>query len=139
MKSTVPLQTELGQQYESGSEVQLSGGKVVPSKDVVSDNIKAQGKALMSVGQIINKLEDGVFHSNLFFNYNDSEKIVDARTSDAVALAIRFDAPMGQSSTGNNGSIHHNVIWNASGGIMAKGDYHDISNNTVFDVSAFAL
>ena len=23
---------------------------------------------------IINKLEDGVFHSNLFFNYNDSEK-----------------------------------------------------------------
>jgi len=43
---------------------------------------------------IINKLEDGVFHSNLFFNYNDSEKIVDARTSDAVALAIRFDAPI---------------------------------------------
>ena len=43
---------------------------------------------------LINKLEDGVFHSNLFFNYNNSEKIIDARTSDAVALAIRFDAPI---------------------------------------------
>ena len=51
---------------------------------------------------------------------------------DISKYGIRFDAPINQISTGNNGSIHHNVIWNASGGIMAKGDYHDISNNTVF-------
>ena len=49
MKSTVPLQTELGQQYESGSEVQLSGGRVVPSKDVVSDDITDSQKKLGNI------------------------------------------------------------------------------------------
>ena len=29
--------------------------------------------------------------------------------------------------------MHHNVIWNAAGGLMVKGDYHDIHNNTVFN------
>ena len=38
---------------------------------------------------------------------------------------------MNQISTGNNGSIHHNVIWNAIGGIMARRTIN-ISNNTVF-------
>ena len=29
--------------------------------------------------------------------------------------------------------MHHNVIWNAAGGLMVKGDYHNIHNNTVFN------
>ena len=52
---------------------------------------------------------------------------------DVIKYGIRFDAPIGQVGTGQNGTMHHNVIWNAVGGLMVKGDYHDIHNNTVFN------
>ncbi|MBQ70251.1 MAG: hypothetical protein CMA65_02015, partial [Euryarchaeota archaeon] len=55
---------------------------------------------------------------------------------DVIKYGIRFDAPIGQVGTGSNGTMHHNVIWNAAGGLMVKGDYHNIHNNTVFDSSA---
>ena len=55
---------------------------------------------------------------------------------DIIKYGIRFDAPIGQVGTGQNGTMHHNVIWNAAGGLMVKGDYHNIHNNTVFDSSA---
>ena len=42
----------------------------------------------------INKLEEGIFYSELlFFNGDDLVKI-DSRTSDAVALALRFKCPI---------------------------------------------
>ena len=43
---------------------------------------------------IIHKLVDGVFYASLICERNEIEEIIDARTSDAVALAIRFDAPI---------------------------------------------
>lgn len=43
---------------------------------------------------IIHKLIDGVFFSSLVLNRNGEEVVLDARTSDAVALAIRFFAPI---------------------------------------------
>lgn len=44
---------------------------------------------------VIHKLEDGVFYSNIVFQDQDqNEKEIDSRTSDAIALAIRFDAPI---------------------------------------------
>ena len=43
---------------------------------------------------IIHKLVDGVFYSSLICERDEIEEIVDARTSDAVALSIRFDAPI---------------------------------------------
>ena len=43
---------------------------------------------------IIHKLVDGVFHSNLICEQNGIEEILDARTSDAIALALRFNAPI---------------------------------------------
>ncbi|MDA8610547.1 putative Ig domain-containing protein, partial [Euryarchaeota archaeon] len=55
---------------------------------------------------------------------------------DIIKYGIRFDAPIGQVGTGQNGTMHHNVIWNAAGGLMVKGDYHNIHNNTVFNSSA---
>ncbi len=45
---------------------------------------------------------------------------------------IRMDGPAGGTNIGRNASVHHNVLWNIKTGIMAKGDYHDVSNNTVF-------
>jgi bifunctional DNase/RNase len=43
---------------------------------------------------IIHKLVDGVFFSSLICERDGIEEIIDARTSDAVALAVRFDAPI---------------------------------------------
>lgn len=45
---------------------------------------------------IIYQIIDGVFFSNLNFKntQNGEELILDARTSDAVAMAVRFDAPI---------------------------------------------
>ncbi len=43
---------------------------------------------------IIHKLVDGVFFSSIICERDKIEEIVDARTSDAIALAIRFNAPI---------------------------------------------
>ncbi|MCT8338861.1 bifunctional nuclease family protein [Luteirhabdus pelagi] len=43
---------------------------------------------------IIHKLIDGVFYSSIICERDGLEEIVDARTSDAIALALRFNAPI---------------------------------------------
>ncbi len=43
---------------------------------------------------IIHKLVDGVFYSSLICERDKVEEIIDSRTSDAVALAVRFNAPI---------------------------------------------
>jgi len=43
---------------------------------------------------IIHKLVDGVFFSSIICERDKIEEIIDARTSDAIALAIRFNAPI---------------------------------------------
>jgi bifunctional DNase/RNase len=43
---------------------------------------------------IIHKLLDGVFYSSIICERDGIEEIIDARTSDAIALALRFDAPI---------------------------------------------
>lgn len=43
---------------------------------------------------IIHKLVDGVFFSSIICEREGTEEIIDARTSDAISLALRFDAPI---------------------------------------------
>jgi bifunctional DNase/RNase len=43
---------------------------------------------------IIHKLVDGVFYASLICEREGKEEIIDARTSDAIALALRFSAPI---------------------------------------------
>lgn len=43
---------------------------------------------------IIHKLVDGVFFSSIICERDRIEEIIDARTSDAIALALRFNAPI---------------------------------------------
>ena len=43
---------------------------------------------------IIHKLVDGVFFSSIIFERDGIEEIIDARTSDAIALSLRFQAPI---------------------------------------------
>lgn len=62
--------------------------------DLFSAFIGQTGYEIISV--IIYQLVDGVFYSNINLNntLNAESIILDARTSDAVALAVRFDAPI---------------------------------------------
>ena len=48
---------------------------------------------------------------------------------DTIKYGARFDG----NGSGNNGLMHHNVIWNVQGGIMIKGYEHNLYNNTAFD------
>jgi bifunctional DNase/RNase len=43
---------------------------------------------------VINNLLDGIFYANLVFIQNGKEVEVDSRTSDALALAVRFACPI---------------------------------------------
>ncbi len=62
--------------------------------DLFSKFVTSTNYTLSSV--IIYQIIDGVFFSNINFknNQNGEELILDARTSDAVAMAVRFDAPI---------------------------------------------
>jgi len=43
---------------------------------------------------VIHKLEEGVFYSKLVCNNGEKEFDIDSRTSDAVAIALRFGCPI---------------------------------------------
>ncbi|MAP99678.1 MAG: hypothetical protein CMC51_02575 [Flavobacteriaceae bacterium] len=43
---------------------------------------------------IIHKLVDGVFYSSVVCERDGVEELIDSRSSDAIALAIRFEAPI---------------------------------------------
>lgn len=43
---------------------------------------------------IINDLVEGIFHAKLVLDQNGHEVEIDARSSDAIALALRFDCPI---------------------------------------------
>lgn len=60
---------------------------------------------------IIHKLVDGIFYSSLICERDKVEEIIDSRTSDAIALAVRFDAPI---------FTYENILDKA--GIDMKGD-----------------
>lgn len=62
--------------------------------DLFMQFVEITGYVLESV--VICQIKDGVFFSNINFKNLQSEQelILDARTSDAVAMAVRFDAPI---------------------------------------------
>ncbi|MGJ1445644.1 bifunctional nuclease domain-containing protein [Sphingobacterium spiritivorum] len=70
--------------------------KMTPSRPLTHDLFKAFADAYEITLQevIIYNLIDGIFFAKLICS--DGEKIseIDARTSDAIALAVRFDAPI---------------------------------------------
>jgi bifunctional DNase/RNase len=63
---------------------------------------------------IIHKLVDGVFYSSIICERDKIEEIIDARTSDAIALALRFNAPI---------FTYKNILDKA--GIFLKGNSKD--------------
>lgn len=60
--------------------------------DLITNISQAFGIKLTEI--FIYKFEDGIFYSELTFNDGNRQIVIDARTSDAVALAIRTKAPI---------------------------------------------
>lgn len=60
--------------------------------DTMLNSLKAFGVSLKEV--VIRQLPNGVFAANLVLSDGFTEKTVDSRSSDAVALAVRVDAPI---------------------------------------------
>ncbi len=74
--------------------IQLEGLK--PPRPLTHDLIKNISKAfnIVLLEVIIHKLEEGIFYSELLCEMDGREVKIDSRTSDAVALALRFRCPI---------------------------------------------
>ncbi len=70
--------------------------EIRPPRPLTHDLFKTfSDRFLITVKQvIIHKLVDGVFFSSLICERDGIEEIIDARTSDAIAIAVRFEAPI---------------------------------------------
>jgi len=74
--------------------IQLEGLK--PPRPLTHDLFKHLATAfeIRVTEVVIYKLEEGIFYSELICTRNDKQIIIDSRTSDAVALSLRFDCPI---------------------------------------------
>jgi len=74
--------------------IQLEGLK--PPRPLTHDLIKNIAIAfdIVLLEVTIYKLEEGIFYSELLCDMDGKEVIIDSRTSDAVALALRFKCPI---------------------------------------------
>ena len=82
----------------------------------------------MNVDSIyIYKLEDGVFYSNIVFVNDDGQRAeIDSRTSDAIALAVRFNAPIyAYDNVVEKAGIHLDVIEEEENIRRAANNYED--------------
>ena len=76
---------------------------------------------LQSDGAVVQMMMNEQQDANIGYNWiHDTDK-----------YGIRMDGPAGGTNEGRNATVHHNVLWNVSGAIMVKGDYHHAHNNTV--------
>ncbi len=58
--------------------------------DLLCNIIEALGASVREI--VIHAIKDGTFYASIIFEYSDIE--IDARPSDAIALAVRCNAPM---------------------------------------------
>lgn len=71
-------------------------GQVRPARPLTHDLFKnfADFFEITIKEVFINKFQDGIFYANLVCVNRDKEVIIDSRTSDAVAMAVRFNCPV---------------------------------------------
>lgn len=70
--------------------------EITPPRPLTHDLFKtiADKYEIVITQVIIHKLVDGVFYSSIVCEKEAKEEVFDARTSDAIALALRFNAPI---------------------------------------------
>ncbi|NIJ44347.1 hypothetical protein FHR24_000786 [Wenyingzhuangia heitensis] len=82
--------------FEAQSIAIALESEITPPRPLTHDLFKnfAESYGVIVKQIIIHKLVDGVFFSKMICLQGNEEKTFDARTSDAIALAIRFNAPI---------------------------------------------
>jgi uncharacterized protein len=70
--------------------------KMKPARPLTHDLFKnfAESFGIKIIEVVINKFHEGVFYAKLVCYNGNNELEIDARTSDAVALAVRFQCPI---------------------------------------------
>ena len=70
--------------------------KIVPVRPMTHDLIKAFAESFhISIKEVlIHRLQEGVFYASIICSSGDDVHQIDARTSDAIALALRFKCPI---------------------------------------------
>ncbi len=70
--------------------------KMTPNRPLTHDLFKAtlDNYAIIVKEVIINDLLDGIFYAQLICDQNGDVSIIDSRTSDAIAMAVRFGCPI---------------------------------------------
>lgn len=99
--------------------------KMKPTRPLTHDLFKnfADHFGIVITEVIINKFEEGIFFSKLLCSTADGETEIDSRTSDAVALAIRFKCPI---------YVYSNVLEEAGIVMGDIDDNEDIKEDDVF-------
>lgn len=98
--------------------------KMQPARPMTHDLMKnfADFFEIKIVEVIINKFKEGVFHASLICSHNGIISEIDARTSDAVALAIRFNCPI---------STYESILEEA--GIITEDDKNEIETDDTIE------
>ena len=70
--------------------------KMTPNRPLTHDLFKSLATAYdITLREVlIDELNEGIFHAKLVFEQNGDIQHVDARTSDAIAIAVRFKCPI---------------------------------------------
>ncbi|MFM9946083.1 MAG: bifunctional nuclease family protein [Bacteroidia bacterium] len=92
--SKVKLPIVIGNYEAQTIAFEMEGLK--PSRPMTHDLFKsfAQAFHIKLIEVFINDLQEGVFYSQLIFEMGGSPMNIDARTSDAISLALRFKSPI---------------------------------------------
>jgi uncharacterized protein len=82
-----------------GAEAQgiaIAMEKMTPNRPLTHDLFKAtlDNFDIVINEVVINELLDGIFYAQLICNQNGNIAVIDSRTSDALALAVRFNCPI---------------------------------------------
>ncbi len=93
--------------------------KMKPTRPLTHDLFKnfADSFGIFLQEVIIHKFYEGVFYAKLLYINEDKVKEIDARTSDAVALAVRYNCPI----------FTYEDIFNEAGIMMEEGEEEDTS------------
>ncbi|MFA8300048.1 MAG: bifunctional nuclease domain-containing protein [Hyphomicrobiales bacterium] len=97
--------------------------KISPSRPLTHDIFKnlADSFSIKLLEVLIYKFQEGIFYSKLIFEENNVVKEIDSRTSDGIALALRFNS---------NIYIYEDILEQAGIDLNESSDTEDISNDT---------
>nr|WP_315124325.1 bifunctional nuclease family protein [uncultured Capnocytophaga sp.] len=96
LESDLKLPIIIGAFEAQSIALELEKRKIIPPRPLTHDLFKtlADSFSIHIKRVVIYKLEEGIFFSNMLCSQHGKDCTIDARTSDAIALALRFNAPI---------------------------------------------